>query len=158
LFLHALANRLVVFKKEGISLFEGTYQEFLDKEGWEDEEGLPAPEAPKPKTDSLSKKELRQKKSEIIASRSKAINPIQRAITRTEDTIEEKEGRIQKINEQLLIASQQQDGQGIATLAKELAGLEKEVESLFEALELQMDEMELKTKDFEKELNALEGC
>ncbi|MBA3011155.1 MAG: ABC-F family ATP-binding cassette domain-containing protein [Desulfobacula sp.] len=158
LFLHALANRLVVFKKEGISLFEGTYQEFLDKEGWEDEEGLLSPEAPKPKTDSLSKKELRQKKSEIIASRSKVINPIQRAITRTEDTIEEKEGRIQTVNEQLLIASQQQDGPGIATLAKELAGLEKEIEALFEDLELQTDEMELKTKYFEKELNALEGC
>lgn len=154
LFLHALANRLVVFKKEGISIFEGSYQEFLDKEGWEEEEKVA--QAPKTQCISLSKKELRQKKSEIIASRSKVINPIQRAISRIEDTIEEKETRTQRVNEQLLIASQDQDGTRIATLAKELAALGKEVESLFEALERQMDEMELKNKGFEKELDALE--
>ncbi len=31
MFLHSLATRLVVFKKDCISVFEGTYQEFLDK-------------------------------------------------------------------------------------------------------------------------------
>ena len=38
MFLHSLANRLVVFKNDIVSVFEGTYQEFLDKEGWEEEE------------------------------------------------------------------------------------------------------------------------
>ena len=38
MFLHALANRLIVFKKDCVEVFEGTYQEFLDKEGWEDDE------------------------------------------------------------------------------------------------------------------------
>jgi ATP-binding cassette, subfamily F, member 3 len=153
LFLHALANRLVVFKKDGISIFEGSYQEFLDKEGWEEEE---REESQKPQSVVLSKKELRQKKSEIIASRSKVINPIQRAISRIEDTIEEKETHTQQVNEQLLIASQDQDGSRITALAKELASLEKQVESLFEELEIQMDEMDFKNQNFEKALNALE--
>ncbi len=154
LFLHALANRLVVFKKDGISIFEGSYQEFLDKEGWEDEEKVVAIQ--KPQSSTLSKKELRQKKSEIVAGRSKVINPIQKAISRIEDTIEDKETHTQNVNEQLLIASQDQDGPRIATLAKELASLGKEVESLFDELEKQMDEMEFKNKRFEKELIALE--
>lgn len=154
LFLHALANRLVVFKKDGISIFEGSYQEFLDKEGWEDEEKVVAIQ--KPQSSTLSKKELRQKKSEIVAGRSKVINPIQKAISCIEDTIEDKETHTQNVNEQLLIASQDQDGPRIATLAKELASLGKEVESLFDELEKQMDEMEFKNKRFEKELIALE--
>ena len=39
MFLHSLANRLVVFKNNAVEVFEGTYQEFLDKEGWEEENG-----------------------------------------------------------------------------------------------------------------------
>ncbi|MBF0199873.1 MAG: ATP-binding cassette domain-containing protein [Desulfamplus sp.] len=35
--LHSLANRLVVFKNDLVFLFEGTYQEFLDKGGWEED-------------------------------------------------------------------------------------------------------------------------
>ena len=155
LFLHGLANRLVVFKREGISIFEGTYAEFLEKEGWEEEEDFIAVKKPNA---TLSKKELRQKKSEIIASRSKIITPIQRVITRIENAIEEKEGHIQNINENLLIASQEQDGPKIAALAKELAGLEKEVDALFEELEQKMDEMEIKKKSFDQELDDLERC
>ena len=41
MFLHALANRLVIFTSSGIDIFEGTYQEFLEKQGWEDEELIP---------------------------------------------------------------------------------------------------------------------
>ena len=34
--LHTLANRLIVFKNNTIFLFEGTYREFLEKEGWDE--------------------------------------------------------------------------------------------------------------------------
>jgi len=156
LFLHGLANRLVVFKKQGISIFEGTYAQFLEKEGWEEEQDFIAAKKEKPAT--LSKKELRQKKSEIIAGRSKIIGPIQREINKIENAIEEKEAHTKNINESLLIASQEQDGPKIAALAKELAGFEKEVDALFEELERQMDEMEIKKKSFDQELNELERC
>lgn len=38
MFLHSLANRLIVFKNDAIHLFEGRYQEFLEKEGWDDDQ------------------------------------------------------------------------------------------------------------------------
>jgi len=38
MFLHSLANRLIVFKNDEIHLFEGSYQEFLEKEGWDDDQ------------------------------------------------------------------------------------------------------------------------
>lgn len=37
MFLHTLANRFVVFQAGGVSVFEGSYQSFLDTVGWEDE-------------------------------------------------------------------------------------------------------------------------
>ncbi len=47
MFLHHLANRLIVFNEDRVFMFEGTYQDFLDKHGWE-------PESKKPKKDKLS--------------------------------------------------------------------------------------------------------
>lgn len=35
MFLHHLAKRLIVFNEERAALFEGTYQDFLDRVGWE---------------------------------------------------------------------------------------------------------------------------
>jgi ATP-binding cassette subfamily F protein 3 len=34
-FLHLLAKKLIVFTDKGISVFYGTYQDFLDKQGWD---------------------------------------------------------------------------------------------------------------------------
>jgi len=85
MFLHSLANRLVVFKNGIVSIFEGTYQEFLDKEGWDDEE---IAVEKKIKVDSLSKKEIRQKKSEIITQKSRETKPVKRKIEVLEKKIE----------------------------------------------------------------------
>ncbi len=36
--LHRIANRLIVFDRNTVSVFEGTYQDFLERVGWEEEE------------------------------------------------------------------------------------------------------------------------
>ena len=38
MFLHALAERLIIFYRDAVEVFEGGYQHFLDKGGWGDEE------------------------------------------------------------------------------------------------------------------------
>ncbi len=118
MFLHALATRLVVFKQDEITVFEGTYQEFLEKEGWEDEGPKGETLEPVEKTgiNALSKKELRKKKSEIITVRSKELNPLNKQITKIEDDIEGKEEKIKDVNQAILDASNNQDGQQIQVL------------------------------------------
>ena len=37
MFLHALAERLIVFQHDNVYVSEGSYQRFLEKGGWEDE-------------------------------------------------------------------------------------------------------------------------
>ena len=38
MFLHALAERLIVFQDDGVSVFEGSYERFLERVGWKGEE------------------------------------------------------------------------------------------------------------------------
>ena len=153
MFLHALANRLVVFKHDHIHIFDGSYQEFLDKDGWE--EALQVPSKP-PRIQGLSKKALRQKKSEIIADRSRVLGPIQKKIAAIEDAIEACEEQIKTVNQQLLTASRNGDGEKIQTLSKLLADLDARVESLFADLEKKTFDLETLGTPFEKQLNELE--
>jgi ATP-binding cassette subfamily F protein 3 len=154
LFLHTLANRLVVFKQGRIQVFEGTYQEFLDKDGWEETVSRTTDAAPK--IQGLSKKALRQKKSEIIADRSRVLGPIQKKITRIEDAIEACEIQIKTVNDTLLTASQHGDGETIQTGSKELAELEARVEALFQELEKENEKLESMNQPFENQLKELE--
>jgi len=155
MFLHAIATRLVVFKTDGIEVFEGSYQEFLDKEGWEDEELGPVK---KTKPAGLSKKELKKKKSELIAAKSKKLSPVRKEITKIEDEIEQLEEKIKQVNQELLDASGNQDGTRIQALAKSLAGLESGVEDLFEQLEEKSDLAQTIQKEFDSQLSELERC
>ncbi|MDD9304799.1 MAG: ABC-F family ATP-binding cassette domain-containing protein [Desulfobacter sp.] len=153
MFLHALANRLVVFTQAGIEVFEGGYQAFLDKQGWEDEDlGV----VKKKKT--ISKKEMRKKKSDLVAARSKEIGPLQKQISKIEDEIEQKEEKIAQVNTDLLEASAQMDGAKIQALSKDLAKFEACVETLFESLEEKTDRAEVIQKKYDKQLSDLERC
>ena len=153
MFLHALANRLVVFKKEGVEVFEGAYQEFLDKEGWEDEDLGPVK---KQRMSGLTKKELRKKKSELVVKKSKKLGPLQRRIEKIEDDIEAREGQINQVNQDLLEAAGRQDGSGIPELSKTLAELEAQVEVLFQELEEKSELADTIEKEFNRQLSEFE--
>ncbi len=155
MFLHALANRLVVFKSNGIEVFEGTYQQFLEKQGWEDEDIGPVR---KPKAASLSKKDLRKIKSELVVAKSKQLGPLNRDIEKIENEIESKEDRLAEVNQELLDASTGQDGSKIQALSKELAQLETDIDKLFESLEEKSDKADEIKKEYDRQLSELEGC
>ena len=153
MFLHSLANRLVVFKNGIVSIFEGTYQEFLDKEGWDDEE---IAVEKKIKVDNLSKKEIRQKKSEIITQKSRETRSVKQKIEVLEKKIEKNEALTKIINDELIEASNKNDGQKIQSLAKKLARLENLNEILFDDLETQMDAFEKIENIYNIQLEVIE--
>ena len=107
MFLHALAERLIIFYHDSIEVFEGGYQRFLDKGGWEDEEII----QPIAKREGLSdpvegktnKKELRKKRSEIITERSKVLSPIEKKIAKAEGEIERHENILKELHAQIQI-------------------------------------------------------
>ena len=153
MFLHSLANRLVVFKNSGLEVFEGSYHEFLEKQGWEDEEKSIGR---KIKISSLSKKEIRQKKSEIINKKSKEINPVKQKIGKIENSIDKNEKLLNDINDKLLKASLDQNGSTIQELSKELSKLEKVNEVLFDDLEIQMDKFEKIEQTYDIQLKEMD--
>lgn len=154
MFLHALANRLVVFNRDTVSVFEGTYQEFLEKEGWEEEGEVQA--KAKPQAAGINKKELRKVKSEIVAARSKALTPLNREIQRIENEIEKSEDRLKQVNQKLLEGVQNNEGARISSMSKELSELEDRIEELFENLEEKSDKADALKKTYDKKLLAIE--
>jgi ATP-binding cassette subfamily F protein 3 len=159
MFLHALAKRLIVFQNDGIEVFDGSYQRFLDTVGWND--GHPAPVKPG-LNDSNSativkqtKKDQRRRRSEIITQRSKIITPLQRQITKIETQIETCEKRLSDLNQSMQLATQKQDGQRIAELSQAMHSCQLDIDRLFDDLQSVTDEFEQQNAAFQKQLDEL---
>ncbi len=156
MFLHTLAQRLIVFQNDHIEVFDGTYGEFLEKDGWRDRNQPPAPAGiptPQPETTvRFSKRELRRKRSEIIAQRSKIAGPLEKRIRALEDTIENHENELNRLNLEMQQASQNQIGPAIAELARAIHANQAAIESAFDDLEETTQELDAQNAVFEKKL------
>jgi len=73
--LHALATRLIVFDDGKVILFEGTYQDFLDRVGWKSENDSNAPRVKKstPRKKSVNRKQLRRERAAMLKMKSKTM-------------------------------------------------------------------------------------
>ncbi|RXJ88389.1 ABC transporter ATP-binding protein [Arcobacter sp. CECT 8983] len=140
--LRQVCDRLIVFAKDGADYFDGTYDEFLEKIGWEDEEGEEQKE--KPKQPKVNKKENKKLRASIIQERSKETNPLKKKIEKLEASIMEIEDYIEKQQAELIQASNQGDNSKIIELSQVIKKQEDEVEQMFESLEenqLKLDEL-----------------
>jgi ATP-binding cassette subfamily F protein 3 len=154
MFLHTLANRLVVFHNDGISIFEGTYPEFLEKVGWE-EEGT-AGKKNNNRKPGIGKKELRQARSRIISERSKEIRPVQSRIDKTEHAIEILEQEIQTLNNDIIQATRSDGKNKIESLSVALSEKQTELEERFEQLEMWLQTLEEKETFYKEKLSEIE--
>ena len=159
MFLHALANRFIVFQGKGVSVFEGSYQSFLEKVGWEEEEENASGSEAGPsagQNETVNKKDLRRKRAEILTRRSRELKPLEEKISGIETKIEQHEERLNALNEEIVRASEAGESSRISTLSKEIHDTQKKIEAFydeFESLTVQCDE---KTALFEAELKELE--
>ncbi|MDO9109659.1 MAG: ATP-binding cassette domain-containing protein, partial [Desulfatirhabdiaceae bacterium] len=157
LFLHALAERLIVFHHNGVSMFEGGYQRFLDKNGWEDE----APETARlPQTPSLdrpSSKKLRKLRSEIVTRRSKSLKPMETRLSDIENDIEHHEARIADSSDAMTTATQENDGPSIVKLSQEIHHSQQRIEQLFGELETLTASYDAEKKQYDQQLAELES-
>ncbi|MBI9088811.1 MAG: ATP-binding cassette domain-containing protein [Desulfobacterium sp.] len=157
MFLHSLANRLIVFKNDTIFLFEGTYDEFLEKEGWDEEETASEARADKGLNGSkVSKKEMRKVRSEIIAQRSREAGPLKKKVQAVEEKIEAHEAALETLNAKIQEAVDRQDGKTIAELSCGIGEHQNRIDALFDDLEIYSDELDEKMKLFEEKLDQLE--
>jgi ATP-binding cassette subfamily F protein 3 len=149
--LRKVANRLVVFAKGGAELFDGTYDEFLEKIGWEEEE----PEK-KVKTAPKSNQHANKKqRAYLISQRNKETSPLKKKIEKLEAIIIKTEEELEVNQQELIEISASGDSGKLAELYKEVAEQEKMIEESFEALELVQEEFDNIVKEYETKIEAL---
>lgn len=124
--LKTLANKLIVFQGQRPFVFEGNYDEFLAKVGWE-EEGKPVLEAPL-KKDVPKQKTNKFEKIVEVGVDQEQMKKIENDITVLEKFIEMK-------NAEMVKASTQGDVSRIEGLAKEIHQIESKIDELFSKLE-----------------------
>ncbi|GGD39655.1 ABC transporter ATP-binding protein [Malaciobacter pacificus] len=77
--LRDVCDRLIVFRNEGADYFNGTYDEFLEKIGW-DEDDMVEEKKAKPAKPKLDKKERKKLRSAVVQEKSKTTSPIRKEI------------------------------------------------------------------------------
>jgi ATP-binding cassette subfamily F protein 3 len=135
-------HKLILCHAGRQEFFLGSYEEFLEKKGWEEEEASLS--KPKPASD---RNEDKRKRAEQIAARSKILKPLELEIERLEKAIMRLE-KVQGEDQELLIAASQNNSPDIAPLVRKIAERQKEIDLLY-------DKLAQTSAELEKNKNAL---
>ncbi len=131
LILRTLATRLLVFQDGGAKWYNGSYDEFLEKVGWHDEEKKPEMTLTSPN----SKKAKRKDRAAAVSERSKALKPVMDEIKSLEDEIARLEAEESLVNEKLANIADIKDPAEIVLLSKNAARLKSEIDDCFARFE-----------------------
>jgi ATP-binding cassette subfamily F protein 3 len=157
--LNAVATRLIVFDDDSVKVFEGTYEDFLDKWGWKDENAaaIRSRHDPGKGGNGPNRKDMRRIKAELINRRSRTLVPLQSRISEIEEAITQLEQVIGQDTQELLNASVKGYGESINRLSRSIHESRGKIDILFEELETLTDKLNVKTKEFEERLEALKA-
>jgi ATP-binding cassette, subfamily F, member 3 len=162
-FLHALINKFVVFDQDRVFTYTGSYQNFLDDVGWEDEAGAagprlrPAPPAADAPAEpdaapAAGRKQARQVKAAVVQEKTRVLKPLEIKIKEMEKSIERLEAEKSRVDQAMIQASIDGDAPSIAALPKQARDLEQQLEFLYGKLDLATREFEKKKAEFEAKL------
>lgn len=151
--LRELADQLIIFREGNGEFFDGGYDEFLEKIGWDDE----ISDAPKPvkTTQTTTKKENKQLRAALIQERSKLLNPLKKEIEFCENTIIKLEEKLKISHELLITYSNQGETFKLLELSKSVGDDEKMIEELFERLEIASDAIARIEAEYEAKIETL---
>ncbi|MDD2943892.1 MAG: ATP-binding cassette domain-containing protein [bacterium] len=152
--LQTVATSLVVFDEDGAQRFDGNYQDFLERIGWSEEKSLNEKPAEKSKR-SISKKELRKLRADILKRRSEATSSLKKEIEALEGKIAALDESIEITNKELIEGAKNGFGDAQAKLSRLLGRQKGEQEDLYARLESRLELMEKKEASFNDELTQL---
>ncbi|MDY0132405.1 MAG: ABC-F family ATP-binding cassette domain-containing protein [Desulforegulaceae bacterium] len=152
--LDAVAQKLIVFYRDKIEVFEGTYQEFLEKVGWEEELGEQSKK--EVSENNQDKKLIKRQRAIVIQEKSRAVRPLKKEIKKIEDKIILFEEEEKKLGDDMQNASETGDVEKMSSVSKRISIVQEEIESLFDELELKTIELEELELKFEKDIVNLQ--
>jgi ATP-binding cassette subfamily F protein 3 len=127
--LREVATKLVIFHQGGVEFFPGTYDDFLEKIGWEEEET-------KRKKPKKNKGEAGGDAAALKAQRLKALVPVKREMDALESKIGQLEVTLKKHTDDLLEASQAGNADRIHHSSALVKHVQREIDQMFEALSI----------------------
>jgi len=151
--LRRVANRLIIFAKGGAEHFDGGYDDFLEKVGWDEEEQTKEVKA----SPKFNKKENKKLRAALISERNRQTSPLKKEIEKLESRIIEVEELIEEHHEELIKASNSKDSSKVMEISKLVTSEEAEVEEKFEQLEIAQNSLDEITGEYELKLEELES-
>ncbi len=154
--LRRVCDRLIIFAKDGADYFDGGYDLFLEKIGWEDqgESGEEQEDRVKsaPKSNNKENKKL---KAELVRERNKTTSPLKKKVEKLENVIMKLEEQLEVHHQELIDASNAGDSATLMELSKTVSDEEKKVEESFEEFEELSMELEEINEEYEKKIGEL---
>jgi ATP-binding cassette, subfamily F, member 3 len=151
--LREVATKLIVYHHGKVEYLSETYDDFLRKIGWEeDETSSPAASREKP-----SRQEIKRLRSEMIIDRGREISPLKKRMEYLEQAIMKLEEEQPQLEAELIERSTQNDSKKIQETSQRLGSVKKKIDRAFEELtEVTIKHDELFNK-FEVRLKELES-
>jgi len=149
--LRRVCDRLVIFAKDGAEYFDGGYDLFLEKIGWEEEEQDERVKSA-PKSNNKENKKL---KAELVRERNKITSPLKKKVEKLENAIMKLEEQLEVHHQELIQASNSGDSSTLMELSKTVSDEEKQVEESFEEFEELSTELEEINAEYEKKIEEL---
>lgn len=158
MFLHGLAERLVVCQASGPVVYELDYQRFLEKIGWQEEnQPVQSGRLQTQLTDKMNPKEARRLRSEFILKRSKALTPVEKKMKELEAEIEARDKLLEELNRQAVEAARLRQGKRIGEISREIHETKTVLNGLLVELEKVTDEFDVLKKDYDRQWQELEA-
>ena len=123
--LRALATKLIVFHRGKADVFDTTYDEFLEKIGWEDEEQS------KGKSNGVPKKPTTRTNHGEKKERAKAERKEKARIEKLEAQIIKNEAALKKYNEQLVLEANRNNLGQMRELSVKISQVKREIDDLY---------------------------
>jgi ATP-binding cassette subfamily F protein 3 len=152
--LRDVAQKLIVFHHDKVEFLSETYDDFLKKIGWEDEE---APAGSVKQMDKQSRQEMKRLRSEAIIERGRELNPLKKKMEVLEKEIVKLEEEQKLLEAKIIDIASSGDSKKIQETSQRLGVVKKRVEDAFEELtEITMNHDEIFQR-YEVKLKNLEA-
>jgi ATP-binding cassette subfamily F protein 3 len=155
LILEAVATKLIVYDNDSVSVFEGTYLDFLERVGWSDEGGVKVKKGKKQDQDA-NRRDTKKQRTTIVSERSKALSGLKKRIASLEEEITKLEFDVEQDTQRLTEVTIKGKALDIKRYSQTIRDNKAKIDRLFAELETATNEHDAKAKEFDQQLAELE--
>jgi ATP-binding cassette, subfamily F, member 3 len=149
--LRRVCDRLIIFATDGAQVFDGGYDDFLAKIGWEEEDT----EEKVKVTPKSSNKENKKLRAELVRQRGKATSALRKKVDKLEAEIMKLEEQLEVHHKELVQSSNAGDSAWLMELSKTVSEEEKKVEDLFEELADAQTQLDIMNEAYEQKIEEV---